>query len=177
MQRLTIGDPPGPNLFRDIFPYTEPPRIKLGQQQLPASPAMDMFITDSTFREGRQARLAYDPDEAMDLFDRLHYLSGPSGVIRYSEFFLYSALDRRLLDMCRSRGYAFPAVTGWIRACEKDIRLAADAGLKETAILCSASDYHIYLKLGSTRKLAAEQYLRAARMAIDKGIVPRCGFE
>ncbi len=24
MQRLTINDPPGPNLFRDIFPYTEP---------------------------------------------------------------------------------------------------------------------------------------------------------
>ena len=81
------------------------------------------------------------------------------------------------MDLCRSRGYRFPEVTGWIRASEKDIRLASQAGLKETGILTSASDYHIYLKLGSTRKKAAERYLRVARMALDKGIVPRCGFE
>ena len=81
------------------------------------------------------------------------------------------------MDLCRSRGYRFPEVTGWIRASEKEIGLAIDAGLKETGILTSASDYHIYLKLGSTRKQAAERYLRVVRMALDKGIVPRCGFE
>jgi isopropylmalate/homocitrate/citramalate synthase len=177
MERLTISDPPGPNLFRDIFPYSEPPRIKLGHLQLVPSPARDMFITDSTFREGRQARLPFEPDESVELFDRLHHLSGPEGVIRHAEFFIYSARDMQLMDLCRSRGYRFPAVTGWIRASEKDVGLVVDAGLKETGILTSASDYHIYLKLGSTRKQAAERYLRVARMAIDKGIVPRCGFE
>ena len=45
--------------------------------------------------------------------------------------------------------------------------------MKETGILTSASDYHIYLKLGSTRKQAAERYLRVVRMALDKGIVPK----
>ena len=43
MERLTISDPPGPNLFRDIFPYSEPTRIKLGHLQLVPSPARDMF--------------------------------------------------------------------------------------------------------------------------------------
>ena len=99
MERLTISDPPGPNLFRDIFPYSEPPRIKLGHLQLVPSPARDMFITDSTFREGRQARLPFAPDESVELFDRLHHLSGPEGVIRHAEFFIYSARDMQLMDL------------------------------------------------------------------------------
>jgi isopropylmalate/homocitrate/citramalate synthase len=177
MQRLSICDPPAPNLLRDIFPYTAPPRIVLGQTPLAPSPAPEMFITDSTFREGRQARLPFTPGEAENLFDRLHRLSGPEGVIRQSEFFLYTDRDRRLMDLCRSRGYKFPAVTGWVRASEKDIKLAVEAQIKETGILTSVSDYHIYLKLGSTRSRTAERYLRAVRMALDKGIVPRCGFE
>jgi len=177
MHRLNISNPPGPNLFRDIFPYTAPPRIRLGEVPLAPSPAQDMFITDSTFREGRQARLPFAPDEAEDLFERLHRLSGPEGVIRQSEFFLYTDRDRRLMELCRSKGYKFPAVTGWIRASEKDIKLAVEAGVKETGILTSVSDYHIYLKLGSTRRKTAELYLKIARMALDRGIVPRCGFE
>jgi isopropylmalate/homocitrate/citramalate synthase len=136
-----------------------------------------MFITDSTFREGRQARFPFAPGEAEKLFERLHRLSGPEGVIRQSEFFLYSARDRRLIDLCRSRGYRFPEVTGWIRASEKDIELAVQAEVRETGLLTSVSDYHIYLKLGLDRKKAAERYLRMARTAIDRGIVPRCGFE
>jgi isopropylmalate/homocitrate/citramalate synthase len=177
MQRLNICDPPGPNLLREIFPYTAPPRIMLGQAPLAPSPAREMFITDSTFREGRQARLPFKPGEAESLFDWLHRLSGPEGVIRQSEFFLYTGRDRRLMDLCRSRGYRFPAVTGWVRASEKDIKLAAEAGVGETGILTSVSDYHIYLKLGSTRTKTADLYLRAVRMALDKGMVPRCGFE
>jgi len=172
-----IYDPAAPNLLRDFFPYSEPPRIRFGDRQIIPSPAMDMFITDSTFREGRQARLPFAPGEAVELFDRLHNLSGPEGVIRQTEFFLYTRRDRELMDLCRSRDYRFPEITGWIRASEEEIGLAIDAGLKETGILTSASDYHIYLKLGSTRKNAAERYLRVVRLALEKGIVPRCAFE
>jgi isopropylmalate/homocitrate/citramalate synthase len=177
MHRLNIYDPPGPNLLRDIFPYTAPPRIRLGEIPPAPSPALDMFITDSTFREGRQAKLPFSLSEAEDLFEKLHRLSGPEGVIRQSEFFLYSARDRRLMDLCRSKDYKFPEITGWIRASEKDIELAVEAEVRETGILTSVSDYQIYLKLGSTRTKAAELYLRAARMVLDKGMVPRCGFE
>jgi isopropylmalate/homocitrate/citramalate synthase len=177
MRGLSICDPPGPNLLRDIFPYTAPPRIRLGEAPRALSPARDMFITDSTFREGRQARLPFAPGEAEELFERLHRLSGPEGAVRQSEFFLYTDRDRRLMDLCRSKGYRFPEVTGWVRASEKDIKLAVEAEVGETGILTSVSDYHIYLKLGSTRKKAAAHYLKIARMALDKGIVPRCSFE
>jgi len=177
VHRTGICDSPRPNLLRDIFPYSEVPRIKLGHPQLPLTPAREMFITDSTFREGRQAGGPLLPDEALGLFDLLRSLSGPEGVIRDTEFFLYTERDRRLVDLCRSRGHDYPRITGWIRASEKDLRLVVEAGLSETGILTSVSDYHIYLKLGSTRKAIADRYLRVIRKALDKGIVPRCGFE
>lgn len=177
MQRLKISDPPHPNLLREFFPYDAPPRIKLDGVQVAPAPARDMFITDSTFREGRQARPPFEPKEALALFDRLHRLSGPDGVIRQSEFFIYTKSDRRLVELCRSKGYRFPAVTGWVRATPEDMKLAVDTGLKETGILTSVSDYQIYLKLRSTRKKAADGYLRAVNMALDRGLLPRCGFE
>jgi isopropylmalate/homocitrate/citramalate synthase len=136
-----------------------------------------MFITDSTFREGLQARPPLNDGEARELFSMLSRLSGPGGVIQRAEFFLYTERDRRIIDLCRSLGYDYPKVTGWIRASDKDLRLVVEAGLKETGILTSASDYHIFLKLGSTRKSIAERYLRVVRAALDEGIVPICGFE
>jgi isopropylmalate/homocitrate/citramalate synthase len=172
-----IRDCARPNLLRDIFPYSEAPRIKLDSRMLPPSPARRMVITDSTFRESRQARAPTDEAEPVEQFERLHRLSGPGGIIRHTEFFLYTERDRKLMDRCRALGCEHPKITGWIRASEKDLRLVVDAGLDETGILTSASDYHIYLKLGSTRKAAAERYLRVVRMALDRGIVPRCGFE
>lgn len=177
MEHLDICDSLRPNLLRDIYPYSEAPRIKLGRSLLPLSPSPEMYITDSTFREGRQARPPLGNTEAVELFDLLHRLSGPEGLIRHTEFFLYTGRDRKLVDLCRSRGHDYPRITGWIRASEEDLRLVIEAGLGETGILTSASDYHIYLKLGSTRKAISERYLRVISIALDKGIVPRCGFE
>ena len=49
--------------------------------------------------------------------------------------------------------------------------------LRETGILTSASDYHIFLKLGRTRTQALESYLDIVNAALDTGIPPRCQFE
>ena len=43
-------------------------------------------------------------------------LSGPNGVIRQTEFFLYSQRDREALEACRSQNLRYPEITGWIRA-------------------------------------------------------------
>ena len=50
------------------------------------------------------------------LFKLMHDLGGPKGIIRQSEFFLYSERDRDALDACRELGYEFPEITSWIRA-------------------------------------------------------------
>ncbi len=166
-----------PNLMREIFPYEEVPRIDFDNRILPIDPAEDMFITDTTFRDGQQARPPYTVAQIGKIFDLLHRLSGPNGVIRQAEFFLYTAKDREALDLCRSKDYKFPAITGWIRAVEADLDLIAEMGIEETGILTSVSDYHIFLKLQLNRKTALNKYLNIVRAALDKGIIPRCHFE
>jgi isopropylmalate/homocitrate/citramalate synthase len=50
-------------------------------------------------------------------------------------------------------------------------------GIKETGILVSCSDYHIFKKLKKDRVQAMEQYLGIISSALEAGIVPRCHFE
>ncbi len=166
-----------PNLMRDIFPYDEVPLIDFDHKILPIDPADDIFITDTTFRDGQQARPPYTVKQIEKIFELLHRLSGPKGVIRQSEFFLYTDKDKQALEACLAKGYDYPQITGWIRAVEEDMDLVARMGLKETGILTSVSDYHIFLKLNMDRKTALEKYLKIVRAALEKGIIARCHFE
>ncbi len=166
-----------PELFKELFPYSEPPRIFFDGKYIPPQPAQQFYITDTTFRDGQQARIPYTPEEIETLYKFLHRLSGPKGIIRQTEFFLYTSKDREALERCLSLGYKYPEITGWIRANKEDLKLVKEVGLKETGILTSCSDYHIYLKLGKTRKKALEDYLEVIKTALSYGIRPRCHFE
>jgi isopropylmalate/homocitrate/citramalate synthase len=166
-----------PNLMREIFPYDEVPRIDFDHKIQPIDPADDIFITDTTFRDGQQARPPYTVRQIETIFDFLHRLAGPRGVVRQSEFFLYTDKDREALDKCRAKGYRYPEITGWIRAVQQDLQLVAEAGLQETGILTSVSDYHVFNKLKLDRAGALNKYLSIARAALEKGIRPRCHFE
>lgn len=166
-----------PNLYRDIFPYTEVSRIDFDHKILPISPADKMFITDTTFRDGQQSRPPYTSKQILDLYDFLHKLGGPKGIIRQCEFFLYSDKDKEAVELCKERKYRYPEITGWIRANREDLKLLKDMGLKETGVLTSVSDYHIFYKLGRTRKKVMDEYLTIVKSALDMGIVPRCHFE
>jgi len=166
-----------PNLFRDIFPYTEFPKIPFTHERVPTFIPEHTWITDTTFRDGQQARAPYSVDQMVALYKFLHRLAGPHGLIRASEFFLYSEKDREAVEKCRDLGYSYPEVTGWIRPVKKDFKLIKDIGLRETGILTSASDYHIFLKLRRTREEAMEMYCDIAEAALSEGIIPRCHLE
>ncbi|MGC9017930.1 MAG: triose-phosphate isomerase [Caldimicrobium sp.] len=166
-----------PELFKELFPYTEPPKVYFDGKYIPPQPAKNFYITDTTFRDGQQARTPYTPEQIEQIYKFLHRLSGPKGIIRKTEFFLYTARDREALERCLSLGYQFPEITGWIRARKEDLKLVKEMGLKETGMLTSCSDYHIYLKLGKTRKQALEDYLAVIKEALSYGIRPRCHFE
>jgi isopropylmalate/homocitrate/citramalate synthase len=166
-----------PELYRDMFPYSSVPRVLLEDRMIQTNIPKDIWITDTTFRDGQQSRPPYTPKQIADIFDFMHRLSGPSGVIRQTEFFLYSEKDREAVRLCRERGYRFPEITGWIRANKKDFTLVKEMGLKETGILTSCSDYHIFLKLNLSRKEALQQYLDIVSTALEQGIVPRCHLE
>ena len=147
-----LKDVKEPVLYRDMFPYSSVPRIVLEDRMIQTNIPKDIWITDTTFRDGQQSRPPYTPKQIADIFDFMHRMSGPNGVIRQTEFFLYSEKDREAVRLCMERGYRFPEITGWIRANKNDFKLVKEIGLKETGILTSCSDYHIFLKLNMSRK-------------------------
>ena len=174
---LTLDNRVEPGLYRDVFPYTHVSRIEFDDTFLVPRPADPMFITDTTFRDGQQARPPYTVKQIARIYDLLHKLGGKSGLIQASEFFMYSPKDRKAIEVCRSRGYRFPRVTGWIRANMDDLKIAHDMEFDEVGLLTSMSDYHIFLKLGKTREQAMNDYLKVVTKALEWGIVPRCHFE
>lgn len=166
-----------PNVFSNLFRYDEIPKIAFNDRIVPHNMPDEIWITDTTFRDGQQSRAPYTTEQIVTIYDYLHHLGGPQGKIRQSEFFLYSKKDRDAVYRCLEKGYEFPEVTSWIRASRKDFELVKEIGLKETGILVSCSDYHIFYKLKMTRKQALEHYLSVVRECLDVGIRPRCHFE
>ena len=175
--RYTLQDVDEPALFRQIYPYDQIPKVVFNHRRVDLAMPEEIWITDTSFRDGMQSQAPYSVEQMLDLFDMLHRLSGPNGVIRQTEFFVYSEKDRKAIEKCMERGYQFPEITTWIRATKKDFELVKSIGIKETGILVSCSDYHIFKKLRMTRGEAMGHYLSVISDAFDAGLVPRCHFE
>ena len=172
-----LDDVKKPNVFRNMFPYSEVPKIPFNDRIVPHNMPREIWITDTTFRDGQQSRAPYTTEQIVKIYDYLHKLGGPKGLIRASEFFLYSKKDRDAVYQCMERGYEFPEVTSWIRASKEDFKLVKEIGMKETGILVSCSDYHIFMKLKMTRRQAMEHDLNVIRDCLEEGISPRCHLE
>ena len=166
-----------PNVYRNLFPYDEIPKIAFNERIVPHNMPKEIWITDTTFRDGQQSRAPYTPEQISTIFDYLHRLGGPKGLIRQSEFFVYSKKDRDAVELCLERGYEFPEVTTWIRANRNDFQLVKDIGIKETGVLVSCSDYHIFYKMKMTRQQAMAHYLHIIRECLEVGVIPRCHLE
>ena len=78
-----------PNVFRNLFPYDEVPKIAFNERVVPHNMPEEVWITDTTFRDGQQSRTPYTTDQIVRLYDYMHRLGGPKGKIRASE------LDRK----------------------------------------------------------------------------------
>jgi isopropylmalate/homocitrate/citramalate synthase len=166
-----------PNLLRDTFSYEKIPAIDLSGEVLAPSMPKDIWITDTTFRDGQQARPPYTVEQVVQIFKFLNRIGGKRGLVRQSEFFLYGKRDREAVEACQELGFEFPEITSWIRAVPKDFELVKSMGLKETGILTSCSDYHIFLKLKKNRRQALDGYKEIVEAALEQGIVPRCHLE
>ena len=175
--KYSLQDVENPNLYREIYTYDNVPKIAFNHRRCPMSMPDQIWITDTTFRDGQQSVEPYTVKQIVDLYKLMSRLSGPNGIIRQTEFFIYSKKDREALDKCRDLGLKFPEITSWIRAKKEDFQLVKELGIKETGILVSCSDYHIFNKLRMTRAQAMEHYLSVVKDAFDAGIKPRCHFE
>ncbi len=175
--RFSFQDVNEPQLFRDMFDYDSVPKITFNHRVVPMNMPEEIWITDTTFRDGQQSRTPFTVQQVVDLYKMEHRLGGPKGIIRQSEFFVYTQKDKEAIQACLDLGYEFPEVTTWIRASRKDFELVKAFGIKETGILVSCSDYHIFKKMNMTRRQAMDQYLDVVKTALEYGIRPRCHFE
>ena len=175
--KYSLQDVEEPNLYREVYPYTDVPRIAFNHRRVPIGMPQDIWITDTSFRDGQQSVEPYSVKQIVDLFKLLSRLSGPYGIIRQTEFFVYSQKDREALEKCQELGLKFPEITTWIRASRQDFKLVKDLGIRETGILVSCSDYHIFKKMKMTRKQCMEYYLQTVSDAFEAGVMPRCHLE
>jgi len=172
-----LQDVEKPNLHREIFDYDFIPKITFNNRVVPMNMPEDIFITDTTFRDGQQGFQPFTVKQIVKLYKLMHKLGGRKGIIRQSEFFLYTDKDKEAVRQCMELGFQFPEITSWIRANKNDFELVKEMGVKETGILVSCSDYHIFNKMHMTRREAMEMYLSVVKMALEKNIVPRCHLE
>ena len=175
--KYDLQDVAEPNLYREIYDYSHIPKIAFNMRHVPEDMPDEIWLTDTTFRDGQQSVSPFTPDQIVHLFKLMNRLGGPKGIIRQSEFFLYTEKDKEALRRCQELGLTFPEITTWIRANEKDFQLVKDAGVAETGILVSCSDYHIFHKMHLTRRQAMDKYLGIVKEALNQGIRPRCHFE
>lgn len=184
-----------PDLLEQMFPFTEVPQAvftgtaheqidgKLVEFDFAKRRSAPLIISDTTFRDGQQARPPYTRKQMVELYKLLGKLSGPNNVISYTEFFLYSDNDIRAVEACleeHARNPQCPEVTAWIRGLSDDalyLKLMQHLGIRETGLLSSCSDYHVFLKLRKNWRTAAEEYLSMAKQAAERDIRVRFHLE
>ena len=175
--KYALQDVKDPILFRDFYNYDEVPKVAFNHRRVPMAMPGEIWITDTSFRDGQQSVNPYTVDQIVHLYKLMSKLGGPYGIIRQSEFFVYSEKDKEAVRRCMDLGLKFPEVTTWIRASREDFKLVKDLGIRETGILVSCSDYHIFKKLGMTRSQAMDYYLATVKDAFETGVMPRCHLE
>ena len=175
--KYSLQDVAEPNLYRDIYDYDTVPKIAFNHRRVPMNMPEEIWITDTSLRDGQQSVEPYTVDQIVNIYKFLSRLGGPYGIIRQTEFFVYSKKDRQAIEKCMELDLPFPEITSWIRASKDDFRVVRDLGIKETGILVSCSDYHIFKKMKMTRAQALDHYLGTVKDAFDAGVMPRCHLE
>ena len=163
------------------------PPLPMEDEPAPIPPVTDKthrkLITDTTLRDGAQdPHFALFPvDARLAYFDLLHELDNGTGAIEQIEVFIYQQRDLWALERLLEREYEFPQVTTWTRAIPKDIKDLVEisrGSIKETGMLASSSDHHIFDKLKYRSKAeAVEKYLAPILTACENGIRPRIHLE
>lgn len=175
--KYELQDVEEPNLYRDIYDYDSVPKVAFNHRRVPMNMPEEIRITDTSFRDGQQSVEPYTVEQIVALYKLLSKFGGPYGIISQTEFFIYSKKDREAVEKCQALGLKFPEITTWIRASKEDFKLVKDLGIRETGILVSCSDYHIFKKMKMTRSECLKHYLEVVSLAFEAGLVPRCHFE
>ncbi len=72
----------GPNYYREFFNYEEIPKVAFNFRNVPMQTPEEIWITDTTFRDGQQSTAPFTVDQIVDLYRLLGKLGGPKGIVR-----------------------------------------------------------------------------------------------
>ncbi|MBQ8654807.1 MAG: 2-isopropylmalate synthase, partial [Clostridia bacterium] len=114
--RYQLQDVDEPNLYREIYDYKSIPKVAFNMRHVPEEMPDEIWMTDTTFRDGQQSVSPFTVEQIVHLFKLMSRLGGPKGLVRQSEFFLYTDKDREAVRACQDLGLEFPEITTWIRA-------------------------------------------------------------
>jgi isopropylmalate/homocitrate/citramalate synthase len=168
----------GPDYFEAQFPKATFPLYSWPTR--PPDLPTQVWTTETTHRDGQQGGLPLTTEQSLRIYEILCRFTRNSGAIRQAEFFVYRRSD---LDALREAQRRFQSglpiePTTWIRAATKDVKLIQSLGVRESGLLASISDYHVFHKFSpGGRKQAAALYLDAIQMTLDNGIRPRLHLE
>ena len=127
--KYSLQDVETPNLQRDIYSYGTVPKVSFNHRRVPMNMPEEIWITDTSLRDGQQSVAPYTVDQIARIYSLLSKLGGPYGIIRQTEFFIYSKKDRQALEKCREMNLKFPEITTWIRASKEDFHLVRELGI------------------------------------------------
>ena len=78
---LSLQEREQPQLYRELFSLHQHLSHDFDEVLLAPRPAEQMRITDTTFRDGQQARPPYTVKQVAKMFDFLHRMGGKTGLI------------------------------------------------------------------------------------------------
>ena len=109
--KYQLQDVEEPNLYRELYDYTSIPKVAFNNRVVPMNMPDEIWMTDTTFRDGQQSTSPFTVEQIVHLFKLLSRLGGPNGMVRQSEFFIYTKKDQEAVRRCQELGLKFPEVT------------------------------------------------------------------
>ena len=86
--KYELQDVKEPNLYRDIYTYSEVPKITFNHRRVPLGMPKEIWITDTSLRDGMQSVEPYTVDQIVKIYQLLSRLGGHYGIIRHTQFFV-----------------------------------------------------------------------------------------
>ena len=100
--KYSLQDVEEPNLYREYYSYEDVPRVVFNHRRVPMGMPADIWITDTSLRDGQQSVEPYTVKQIVDLY---MYSSAACFVLKDSS---YSSLVINLgMIPCRSRSRVY----------------------------------------------------------------------
>ena len=75
--KYSLQDVSEPNLYREFYTYEEVPKVAFNHRRVPIGMPKDIWITDTSLRDGQQSVEPYTVEQIVNLYKLMSKLGGP----------------------------------------------------------------------------------------------------